>query len=298
MKKLFYNRIPLLLALTLTLALVNGCSTTRHIRSAQDSWSRASTIENSLFAEGRSIVGGQLEQIEAATEYRLALAQLNRELTENADKLKADKLYGTALMLKAKCLWRLADLDHLIAPSEASETTSRLVEVAMTDGLQNTTTPSSELALTIAQIKSNRDSITLGQRDAIMLTALPGLRDHDRGLIATNLATAEKFFSSAITAIDTAIEEERQLLAGANTELLQTYLKLAQLSTYRAWKSGLFHHLGKQNRTPIQIAQHPGMLEVNSKATELVTHLTAVAKSTDDQALETLIAQFKRRLGI
>jgi hypothetical protein len=298
MKKLFYKQIPFLLALTLTLALASGCSTTRHIRSAQDSWSRASTIENTLFAEGRSIVGGQLEQVEAATEYRLALAQLNQELKENADKLKADKLYGTALMLKAKCLWRLADLDHVVAPSIASETTSSLVEVAMTSGFNKASTPSIELALTIAQIKSNWETITLGQRDAIMLTALPGMRDHDRGLVATDLATAEKFFSSAITVLDTAIEEEQKLLAGANTELLQTYLKIAQLSTYRAWKSALFHYLEKQNLTPIQMAQHPGTIEVNSKATKLVKNLTAVANATGDKSLETLITLFKTRLGI
>ena len=298
MKKRFYKQNPFLLALTLTLVLASACSTTRHIRSAQDSWSRASTIENTLFAEGKSIVGGQLEQVEAATEHRLALAQLNQELKENADKLKADKLYGTALMLKAKCLWRLADLDHVIAPSTTSETTSSLVKVAMTGGLTNATDPSSELALTIAQIKSNRESITLGQRDSIMLTALPGLRDHDRGLIATDLAAAEKFFSSAITVLDTAINEEQELLAGANTELLQTYLKLAQLSTYRAWKSALFHYLGKQNLTPIQIAQHPGMIEVNSKATELISNLTAVANASGDNSLEALIALFKTRLGI
>ena len=85
---------------------VTAC-TARYIRQAQDEFSRGAQLENAAFARGYDIDFNYFAEDTTAA-YRISLSLVNRELKENESDLRQDKLYGTALMLKAMCLWRLA----------------------------------------------------------------------------------------------------------------------------------------------------------------------------------------------
>lgn len=114
-------------SLLLWVAVLGGCS--RYLSDAQDHFSRAAAEETRLFGAGLAADGGLVRQTSAATDYRLALDLLDRELSENEGRLRDERLYGTALMLKALCLWRLADLDAAGAGPLADELAASLATI-------------------------------------------------------------------------------------------------------------------------------------------------------------------------
>jgi len=249
-------------SLLLWVAVLGGCS--RYLSDAQDHFSRAAAEETRLFGAGLAADGGLVRQTSAATDYRLALALLDRELSENEGRLRDERLYGTALMLKALCLWRLADLD------------------AVGDGPL-----ADELAASLATIRAEqrRHAITLGERDRALLIALPGLRDHDRGLRAADYPTARRFFESALAVLD------RALTAAAvpETHPVRVYLRLAQLSTCRAWQTAAYHFLAPNEadaevRTP------------TDRARSILEKLKPLGER--DETTRRQIAQMAARLGL
>ena len=185
---------------TALLLVVAGCTSARSLREAQDAFSRAAEQENAAFHRGYPTDVVDLAANPEAG-YRLSLALVSRELAENEEALRSDRLYGTALMLKAYCLWRLGG-----AAGDES------------------------LDAVLGRVAAEREAIVLGERDAVMLEALPGLRDHELGLRAATYDEARRHFESALDVVDTAAGG---LPAGSS---LAVYLRLAMLSTCRAWQ--------------------------------------------------------------
>src|SRR5262245_52301696 len=100
--------IPLLLLLLC--AVQSGCAA-RQIRAAQDAFNEAARSEN---AQRAAVLNGghpTIDASSAAASYRTALKLLDAELEAHQVDLTQEKLLGTALMLKAMALWRLADLE-------------------------------------------------------------------------------------------------------------------------------------------------------------------------------------------
>ena len=249
-------------SLLVSLALLSGCS--RYLRGAQDHFNRAAAEETRLLDAGLAADGGLVRQTSAATDYRLALGLLDRELKENEARLRGERLYGTALMLKALCLWRLADLDAAGAGPLADD-----------------------LAATLATIRSQqrRHAITLGQRDRVLLIALPGLRDHDQGLRAADYPTARRFFASALAVLDEAFTAA----AVPETHPVRVYVRLAQLSTCRAWQTAAYAFLPTREadaevRTP------------TDRARSILKELKPLGER--DETIRKQIAEMAARLGV
>lgn len=277
------RRSVLLALAVIALCGVGGCGTARHIRGAQDSFNQAAAEENRLFAAGLSTEVGLLSQSSAAGDYGIALALLDRELDENEEELRRDRLYGTALMLKALTLWRLADLEGLNEPQLDPETPTGeqlLAESASPSGDELMAT----LALLRAELEGGR--ITLGERDRVLLVALPGLRDHDRGLRAPDYATARRFFESALEVMDRSLE----VASTPEQHPVRIYVRLAQLSTCRAWQSAAFAHLGLGD------AEDETNEHVLPRAEEILEELEKLAQR--DSTLKEQIEELKLRLGL
>ena len=260
-----------------------GCATTRHIRAAQDSFNQAAAEENRLFAAGLSTEVGLLSQSSAAGDYHIALALLDRELDENEEALRRDRLYGTALMLKALALWRLADLEGLNEPQLNDETATG-EEVLAASGAP----ADDELVATLARLRAEMEAgrITLGERDRVLLVALPGLRDHDRGLRAPDYPTARRFFQSALELMDHSLEVE----STPKQHPVRVYIRLAELSTCRAWQSAAFALL------PLREAEEETNERVLPRAEEILAELESLAQK--DSRLREQIDELKLRLGL
>ena len=122
----------------LLLVLAVACTSARHIREAQDSFSRAATAENAASTE--QLVPGSIR-----ADYRLALQAVDQELAANTEKLRGERLLGAALTLKAMCQWRLAYLEG-------------------TDG--------GDMKLTLADITAEGKNVVIGERDALPVCPL------------------------------------------------------------------------------------------------------------------------------
>jgi hypothetical protein len=199
-------------SLTLAAALVGGVGCgVRHIREAQDAFSRGALAEQAMYAQATAeqwspfVASGS----PAAGEYAIALSLVERELNENAAALKEDGLYGNALVLKALCIWRLTDLGD-ITIGEAGDRT--------------------KLDMALDEIRA-LPAGTLGTRDRVLAAALPGLRDHDRGLRQSDYARAQGYFTSAIEQLDEALRDSET----PARHPVRVYVHLAQLRTCRAW---------------------------------------------------------------
>ena len=100
-------------ALLFSLLLAAGCATHR-LRQAQDLFSRAASVENrsrdtATLAEEPDL--GMVDHSAALNDYRMALGLINESLDRARRDLIQDDLLGTAYVLKALCLWRIADLE-------------------------------------------------------------------------------------------------------------------------------------------------------------------------------------------
>jgi hypothetical protein len=207
-------RLFTVIAALAALALA-ACQTPRQIREAQSAFNEAARAENadrvaatdssSMLLSSESAVGG----------YRVSLGLVQRELGEHEADLREDGLLGTALMLEALSLWRIADLD-------GDPSTSRALDAAVADLQQ--------------RAAAHEPGIVLGPRDAALLVALPGLRDHDLGMRQAEYARAKDYFESALAVYEKALAEPS---LPANHSL-RSYLQLSELATLRAWKDTAF----------------------------------------------------------
>lgn len=205
-----WRTLGLVLAIAVVLISGVGCSV-RRIHEAQEAFNRGSLAE--LQAPDRSAAGAWSPLVPsgspAAAEYQLSLMLVERELRENAGALEEDGLYGNALVLKALCLWRLGDLDELPV------------------GRANYEAELDKAIGAIAKLPPDK----LGTRDRVLSNALPGLRDHDRGLRQTSYPEAMNNFKSAIEKLDIALQDQN-LPEGHS---IRAYIHLAQLRTCRVW---------------------------------------------------------------
>src|SRR5210317_2668855 len=85
----------------LLLIALSSCGT-HQLKQAQDSFNEAARIESTVSLEDRQATGDPLTgDSQALNNYRVALALTDEALSDYADSLRSDQLYGTALMLKA-----------------------------------------------------------------------------------------------------------------------------------------------------------------------------------------------------
>lgn len=219
------------LLLGLLLALP-ACQSTNRLREAQDAFNAAATLDNrSQLAELRlSSAPGTLpagwnqspgakldgEVVGAASSragYAASLLSLQNLSSDDVSKLKEDKLWGTALTLKALAQWRLGQFDDALNTVREAEKSA---------------------------------SGQIYPRDAALLTALPGLIEIDYA--CAQLPAFKANPTNATGVLDTwrrrlvapkstppsAIEQLRQARSQAGVEgELAIYLTLSQLAAYR-----------------------------------------------------------------
>lgn len=248
------------------LLLLGAACTARQIRDAQDEFNRAAAMENAAFSRGYSADGSALA-IHPAAGYRISLALVNRELAENEAALRKDRLYGTALLLKAMCLWRLAgDSTDPAAPPSGKQ-----------------------LSATVVEAKREHDAgrAVLGTRDLAMLNALPGLRDHDLGLQAKSFGQAEGYFKSSLQVVGR-VAADKQLVPKGHPAAI--YLRLAMLSTCRAWHSAAYAFAADLGQAKAQAKA------ARDRARTLLKELELPAKG--DKELAKALALYRARLGL
>lgn len=190
----------------LLLVVAIGCGAHR-LKQAQDSYNEAARIELQVSFEDREPTGNLFEgDSQALRNYQVALALTDEALNEYAKSLKDDKLYGTALMLKALCQWRIAALD----------------EKADREAIRKIVNETKKL--------SKDKGITLGTRDRVLLKALPGLHEHAVGLQQSDPEKAVNFFESALETLGQALRTEKP----PPDHPVRAYIRLAQMRTLRA----------------------------------------------------------------
>jgi tetratricopeptide (TPR) repeat protein len=139
----------------------------------------------------------------ARANYALAYKEISKLVDDNADDLKKDQLYGSALSMKALCEWRLGRFTQAVATADAA----------------------------VGQLEPKAS----GSRDLAVMTALPGMirieegyrqalqpggdYDHIKGLFTAGL----KKISEARNTVDA-------------KHPVQLYLMSAQLAGYRNWQ--------------------------------------------------------------
>ena len=281
---------------------VTAC-TPRYIRQAQDEFSRGAQKENAVFVRGYDIDFNYLAEDPTAA-YRISLSLVNRELGKNEGKLRQDKLYGTALMLKAMCLWRLASgpdepiSGHLEKVKKAENALSNVqseeerthAEKDLENAKKELIKIGGEMITVIQQAEAEHrdDKIVLGERDLAMLNALPGLRDHDLALQAKTYPDAERFFKSALDVVGKTAGDPNLVRPGSQMGI---YLRLAMLSTCRAWHLAAFSfHAHNINLAKVK-AKEP-----EERAKKVLKELEPLAKG--DKRLDEMIDLIKVRMGL
>ena len=191
----------------LILLLAAGCGTHR-LRQAQEAFNGAARLEAQSILENKDLSGDPLLEIpQALNQYRIALALTEEALTKYGGRLQSDKLYGTALMLKALCLWRIEALG------------------------ENADEQSVAAIVTEIENLARENSVVLGTRDRVLLNALPGLHEHALGLRADSRERAAAFFESALETLDAS------LTGGVPADHpVRIYIRLAQMKTLRQWR--------------------------------------------------------------
>ena len=268
-------------------AVLSGC-TARYIRDAQDHFNRAAETENRLFAAEQATETAVLSQSTAAMDYQLALALVNRELNQNREDLIRDRLYGTGLMLKALCLWRLADLNQFDEKpvSEVQPARNTVDPGAGSDAGTGDQDDALAATLLIIQTELTEGRLTLGARDRVLLIALPGLRDHDRGLRAQDYPTAQKFFESALFVLDASLSQT----GTPKGHPVYVYIRLAQLSTCRAWQTAVYRFFESNSERIRQ--RRP----ITDRAKSIFTDVKPLYEADPD--LASVMNDMARRLGV
>ncbi len=223
----------------LLLLVANLACAARQLREAQDLFNEAARAENAQRAQVFSGGAALLDASAAASGYRLSLKLLDEELAGHEAKLREERLFGTALVLKALCLWRLDDLEDADLSGELSATLARI------------------------QKEQTANTLTLGTRDRVMVAALDGLRDHDRGLKATDLASAQANFESALQVTEGALTAQNP----PPNHPVRIYLRLSQLATLRAWQAAVWQFMPNDSPARRELVQriHGGCKEVGEQ---------------------------------
>ena len=239
-------------ALLFSLLLAAGCATHR-LRQAQDLFSRAASVENrsrdtATLAEEPDL--GMVDHSAALNDYRMALGLINESLDRARRDLIQDDLLGTAYVLKALCLWRIADLES--DTNVVADLDRLLAEIQA------------------LQMADDNPRLTLGTRDRVILEALPGLLDHDRGLRARTREEADRNFRSAFQVLETALERIRP----PPHHPVVVYVRLCQVSVCRAWQARLFDLLPPREALA-------GSQEARARFKEVLLHLRPCWKSDD-----------------
>jgi len=279
------------LLITLVFLLVSGCESARYIRNAQNHFNQAAQQENQLLAKSLAAyqAGADASGTSSAlADYKLALSLVDQAIKENRAKLRQEKLLGTAYMIKAMSLWRISDLngtppDPLESPSAASAMENSVVSSA----------ERKELMVLIPTIKhelsDNQQPITLGTRDRVMLIALPGLLDHDRGRLVPSLNRADAFFASAYKVLGEAAG------AAPADHPVKLYLVMAQLQTLNAWAYAI-DRLGTREGLPPGERRKLLKNAIHSRVTESLCPIKNLAENSRE--IQNQITQFLYLTGI
>lgn len=210
----FFRKATISVVLIAICHFVVGCGA-HQLHRAQDSFNQAARIEARVSFETLSDDADPLEGTpQALGNYRLALALTNDALEKYDSSLKKDQLYGTALMLKALCQWRIAALER---ESDAEEI-RRIVA-----GIENLV---------------ENQGIKLGTRDRVLLKALPGLHEHELGRLQNDPQKAERLFKSALSTLELALEQVNP----PRDHPVQAYIRLSQMRILRAWRWTAYPH--------------------------------------------------------
>lgn len=202
-----------LFALVTTLLLLAGC-TTRHIREAQREFDAGAALEFGDTSTAAGLEAFPGPEGAAAVHYRAAYDLVVKEQAENAEALRQDKLLGTARMLELLAGWRLSDLDD---------------DATLRDAVSQRITASR------GALRADPPGLALGTRDRVLLAALPGLIDHDRGRDQATFADVNRYFESAYATLDDALTTENP----PALHPVRIWVRLAQLNTCKAWSSTL-----------------------------------------------------------
>jgi hypothetical protein len=195
------------------LLLSAGCAT-RQIREAQREFDLGAAAELGVASNDAAFESLPGPEGAAKVHYRAAYELSVREQNAHAAELIEDKLLGTARMLELLSGWRLSDLDD---------------DADLRDAI------GARLTATIAAARATPSSLDLGTRDRVVLAAMDGLLDHDRGLRATEFARIDGYFSSAYTKLADALMTEKPPALHS----VRIWVRLAQLNVCRAWSSTL-----------------------------------------------------------
>lgn len=228
-----------LLAAILILCLA-GCQSINHLREAQDSFNNAAAMENRIRLEPLAGAPGLESKLNEPTDQVLAdfnsvrsgyastLLSLGKLSGKDERALKADRLWGVVLTLKAMAQWRLKDYDGALRTAEEA-------------GLQ----PADQLY----------------PRDAALLTALPGLIKIDLaydkiaamqpGNTEANRLLLEKEVRPRLVGLIVSddnnavyILRQARIKAGANHPI-NVYLIQSQLAAYRNYQVAYQKTFGK-----------------------------------------------------
>ncbi len=119
----FTGNLLAVAAALIFVAASTGCQSVNHLREAQDSFSQAAAAENAarldLTQTTQSPADSLAGMASARSGYASALLSLTQLAGADEAKLKQDKLWGTALTLKALCEWRLGRADALTTAEQA-----------------------------------------------------------------------------------------------------------------------------------------------------------------------------------
>jgi hypothetical protein len=266
------QHLRLAACLALALLALTSCAAVS-LREAQDAFNAAVAAESAQREAGMVGDGGLSTHVSALGDYRAALFAIDQQLGSGTEELREQQLLGTAYMLKALCLWRIADLADLAEQPNATD--------GHTDAL--------DALRTTIQAEYDAQRIVLGTRDRVLLAALPGLRDHDRGLRATALegpGSAAAWFGSAVATLEDAL----LTVDPPKGHPVRIYVWLAQLSSLRAWQAAAFR-LG----SPIEAAAYVGE-RITPKAKSKIELLESLAK--DEPGMQARIKAFKLSMGL
>ncbi len=241
------SKIFAALLISLGFLMITGCETARYIRNAQNHFNQAAQQENQLLAKSLAAYQAGADAsgtASALSDYKMALSLIDRAINENREKLRQEKLLGTAYMIKAMSLWRISDLNG--TPPDIIESPS-IVSIAENPVISSP--ERKELMVLIPTIKrelsDSQQPITLGTRDRVMLIALPGLLDHDRGRLANLLDRADAFFASAYNVLGEAAG------AAPTDHPVHLYLVMAQLQTLNSWAYAIDRLGRKEGMSPV-----------------------------------------------
>lgn len=189
----------------------SACRTTNHLREAQEDFNKAAALDSRLRADplGLNQKDESLLTLGMTKNnlYASVINSLNKLTESDIQRLKADKLWGNVLTLKAMAQWRLGDFDN--ARKTAAEA---------------------------KQLESQ-----LHPRDYALIQALPGFIKIDEAFSKIYLSpnqlpegkTKSKNFQEIQQLLESAVDDINKARKIVNREHpVQSYLIQAQLSAY------------------------------------------------------------------